>query len=262
MENFLQDGFASGDKPWLFCGDDWALRQTMNDQMRTSTGALATNSDGGIYRISDNPDFVEFQKTSTTATGSTTYPVSYIEALFDKSHWRRLTMFNFEHTVLEPRSLGLCFHGRLRPNRSNQGVLLMDRNQQPRNHILGSRGHIVCKQDHDPVPKLFYRCQTSTKHANMHSRQPVRNQYEAITGRCAAPQGRSPRSLDILTRACPPCGGKWKHQPHRRRRVRCEDNASLHIHQGAGVGQPGNICHGSVRDNIFPIFAGTIHAGI
>ncbi|ROW10134.1 hypothetical protein VMCG_02018 [Cytospora schulzeri] len=65
VEAFLQDGVTSGDKPWLFCGDDWALRQNMNDQMRDSTGALTTNADGSIYRISDNPDFVEYQQKST-----------------------------------------------------------------------------------------------------------------------------------------------------------------------------------------------------
>ncbi|KAI0103924.1 hypothetical protein GGR51DRAFT_561304 [Nemania sp. FL0031] len=61
-------------KPFLFCGDSWALRKTLQDPLFGSDGKPVKDNNGNPVLIGQNPDMLAAQTESTDRAGEPTFP--------------------------------------------------------------------------------------------------------------------------------------------------------------------------------------------
>ncbi|KAI1125531.1 hypothetical protein F5Y10DRAFT_246753, partial [Nemania abortiva] len=61
-------------KPYLFCGDSWALRKTLQDELFGSDGKPVKDNDGNTVLIGQNSDMLDAQSDTTTNFGQVTFP--------------------------------------------------------------------------------------------------------------------------------------------------------------------------------------------
>ncbi|KAJ8110983.1 hypothetical protein ONZ43_g5733 [Nemania bipapillata] len=61
-------------KPYLFCGDSWAIRKTLQDPLFGSDGNSVKDNNGNVVLIGQNSDMLDAQSATTTNFGEVTYP--------------------------------------------------------------------------------------------------------------------------------------------------------------------------------------------
>jgi hypothetical protein len=63
-------------KPYLFCGDSWAIRKTLQDPLFGSDGKSVKDNDGNVVLIGQNNDMLDAQSATTKNFGQATLPVT------------------------------------------------------------------------------------------------------------------------------------------------------------------------------------------
>lgn len=86
VQTFLEQGPSSGygasnnpktQKPHLYCGSEWVLRQSMDDQLLDENGDPVTYADADAtpFRLRDSDVFVQAQDRATRILGEEAFPV-------------------------------------------------------------------------------------------------------------------------------------------------------------------------------------------
>ncbi|RWA04458.1 hypothetical protein EKO27_g10651 [Xylaria grammica] len=112
-------------KPYLFCGDSWALRKSLQDPLFGTDGKPVRDNNGDVVLIGDNSDMLNAQSEQAKATRQAVYPY-WSERLSGYVWAPAFGPLPTDGYCAQPKAYGFCFTPSSQPLIGHSWISLCD----------------------------------------------------------------------------------------------------------------------------------------